>query len=83
MPNPSMIPESVKVLQSIGPIKSEKTGTEFYLVQAETPNPIPGGWSSIRWNGISVKPVPAGTELPLASRVRDIKFERGEGSFRV
>ena len=83
MASNSVAPETVKVLQCPGPFHSEKTGTDFYMVQAETPNPIPGGFSTIRWSALSSKLIPPGTELPLASRLRDIKFDRGEGSFRV
>lgn len=81
--NSEFIPQTARTLLCVGPLVSDKTHTEFYMIQVETPNPIPGGWSTIRWTAISAKAIPVGTEVQLASRVREVKFERGEGSFRV
>lgn len=74
-------PDSLKVCACVGPLTSQKTGKQFFLVQAETPNIYGGGWSTIRWTAITEKPCAIGAALPLL--IRKLDTEKGEGQFDV
>lgn len=73
------IPAKVKVCGCIGPLTSQKSGKQFYLVHAETPND--GEWSTIRWTAVTEKPIAVGAEVGFA--VRTLDTEKGEGAFYV
>lgn len=78
---PNTPPDTLKVCACVGPLTSQKTGKQFFLVHSETPNTYGGGWSTIRWTAISEKPFAVGASLPFA--IRTLDTEKGEGQFYV
>lgn len=76
-----MIPKEFKIFRVVGPLTS-KTGREFWIGYAEVPNPVPGGFSTLRVVAMSDKSFPVGMVCKPES-ITSIDFEKGEARCRV
>lgn len=76
-----MLPKTFKCFRVGGPFTSQK-GNTFYAGRAEVPNPVPGGYSTIRISVMSSRAILATEDIP-GSAITKIDFDKGEASARL
>lgn len=71
-----MFPKTIKLIRVVGPLPSKTGGEPFFLAAAEFPNPVPGGFSTIRVQVFSTREMKTGQEL--AFNPVSVDFQKGE-----
>lgn len=73
--------DKIRFFRSVGPLASKSGAGSFYMAFGETPNPVPGGFSTLRVRCVSQTEIPTGRDVPVVCSAID--FEKGEANVRL